>query len=189
MTSPRSRASRTPAALRNLGGTVLLVICAVIAAVLVVDAALRAGVGEALLVAPWPLLVLWSVHVVGVASRVRLRPGGVFVQNLLRTTFAPWVRVRGIRMGWQLQISLDDGTRIDCLGGPARRRPQRLGPGRTKEDVSGDADDAVAALRKAQQAASTEASDGRIRRGWDLPAIGVLVVLVVWAGIAVLLTR
>jgi hypothetical protein len=167
----------------------LLVICSALSLVLLVDAAVRADVGTALLLAPWPLLVLWGVYVVGVASRVRAQRDGVFVQNLLRTTFAPWARVRRIDMRWQIEIALDDGSRLTCFGGPGRRRPQRLGPGRTKEDANGDADDAVAALRRAKANAERVSPVPSIRRGWDVPAIIALLVIVAWAVIAVLLTH
>jgi hypothetical protein len=167
----------------------LLVICSILSAVLLIDAVVRADAMTALLLAPWPLLVLWSVYVVGVASRVRAQPDGVFVQNLLRTTFAPWARVQQIRMRWQIEITLDDGSLITCFGGPATRRPQRLGPGRTKEDANGRADDAVAALRKAKASAERVSPIPPIRRGWDLAAIIALLVIVAWAVIAVLVTR
>ncbi|MDT0156677.1 PH domain-containing protein [Microbacterium sp. ARD32] len=189
MTSEPPAGTATP--FRNRGGVAMLVICAVLVAALLIDAAVRAGIGRALLLAPWPLLVLWVVHVVGVASRVRPSPDGLFVQNLLRTTRAPWARVEQIRMRWQIEATLDDGTVLTCFGGPARRRPQRLGPGRRLEDANGGADDAVAALRRAKSEADAgaAASADPIRRGWDLPALAVLAVLIIWAVVAVLVTR
>lgn len=184
--------SATPAgavSLRNRGGVALLVICAALSAVLLVDAAVRADIGTALLLAPWPLLVLWSIYVIGVASRVRPQRDGVFVQNLLRTIFVPWARVQQIRMRWQIEIALDDGSQITCFGGPATRRPQRLGPGRTKEDANERADDAVAALRKAKAGATPVTPVPPVRRGWDIPSLAALLVIVAWAVAAVLITR
>lgn len=187
--TPEGGSSAGAASLRNRGGVALLVICSVLSAVLLIDAAVRAGLGTALLLAPWLLLVLWGVYVVGVASRVRAQRDGVFVQNLLRTTFAPWARVEQVRMRWQIELAFDDGSMLTCFGGPARRRPQRLGPGRTKEDAGGDADDAVAALRRARLNAESVAPVPPIRRGWDAPAIVGLIVIAGWAVVAVLLTR
>ncbi|MEV7631377.1 PH domain-containing protein [Microbacterium sp. NPDC089318] len=189
MTSEHSARPDSAASLRNRGGVALLVLSAVLSLVLLIDAAVRAGIGSALLLAPWPLLVLWSVYVIGVASRVRPQHEGVFVQNLLRTTFAHWARVRRIDMRWQIEITLDDGTQLTCFGGPATRRPQRLGPGRTQEDGNARADDAVAALRRAKSNAVAVSPVPPIRRGWDIPAIAVLLVLIGWAVIAVLLTQ
>ena len=71
------------------------------------------GLAPGLGPAPWPLLVLWGVYVVGVASRVRAHTDGVLVQNLLRTTFAPWARVRRIDMRWQIEIALDDTAKAN----------------------------------------------------------------------------
>ncbi|WCD92600.1 PH domain-containing protein [Microbacterium sp. nov. GSS16] len=177
------------ASLRSRGGVALLVICSIVSAVLLIDAAVRADAVTAALLAPWPLLVLWAVYVLGVASRVRATRDGVLVQNLLRTVFVPWARVQQIRMRWQIEITLDDGSLVTCFGGPARRRPQRLGPGRTKEDANGRADDAVAALRKAKASAVNVTPVPPVRRGWDFPAIIALLVLIAWAVTAVLVTR
>lgn len=189
MTPENPATPASAASPRNRGGVALLVICSVLSAVMLIDAAVRADVGTALLLAPWMLLVLWFVYVVGVASRVRAQRDGVFVQNLLRTTFAPWARVQRIDMRWQIEIALDDGSRLTCFGGPSRRRPQRLGPGRTKEDANGDADDAVAALRRAKANAESVSPVPPIRRGWDIPAVVALLAIVAWAVIAVLVTR
>lgn len=189
MTPEHPATPASAASPRNRGGVALLVICSVLSAVLLIDAAVRADVGTALLLAPWMLLVLWVVYVVGVASRVRARHDGVFVQNLLRTTFAPWARVKRIDMRWQIEIALDDGSRLSCFGGPSRRRPQRLGPGRTKEDANGDADDAVAGLRRAKANAEHVSPVPPIRRGWDIPSIVALVAIVAWAVLAVIITR
>jgi len=167
----------------------LLVICAIISALLLVDAAVRADIGVALLLAPWVLLVLWGVYVIGVASTVQIRTDGVFVQNLLRTTLVPWQRVQRVDMRWQIEIVLDDDSRLTCFGGPAVRRPQRLGPGRTKEDANGAADDAVAALRRAKSAAERVSPVPPIRRGWDHRSLVVLLAIALWATAAVLLTR
>jgi len=168
---------------------VLMGVCVIIAVLLLGDAAVRAGVATALLLAPWVLLVLWGVYVVAVASTVRVRPDGVFVQNLLRTTFAPWGRVQRIDMRWQIEITLDDGAVLTCFGGPAVRRPQRLGPGRTKEDGNAAADDIVASLRKAKATAVEQSPTAPVRRGWDARALVILVVIVAWAVAAVLFTQ
>lgn len=171
---------------RNRGGVVMLVLTAILAIVLLGDALIRAGIGQTLLLAPWVLLVVWAVHVVGVASSIRLRDDGVFVQNLLRRTLVPWARVTQVAMRWQIEITMDDGRVLTCFGGPARSRPQRLGPGRTREDANGTADDLVAAMRKAKGAAGA-ASDAPVRRSWDVRALIALFVLVVWAVVAIVI--
>ncbi len=166
----------------------LLVVCALLTLVLLVDATVRAGLGTALLLAPWLLLVLWAVHVIGVASRIRVQHDGVMVQNVLRRTFVPWARVERVGMRWQLEITLDDGTVLTCFGGPARTRPRRLGPGRTREDADGAAEDMVAAIRRAKAEAGAPAGpDAPVRRTWDVPAVLVLLALACWATAAVII--
>lgn len=173
--------------LRSRGTAFLLVLSTALVVVLLGDAVIRAGLRSALLLAPWMLLGLWAVYAAGVASSVRIERDGVRVQNLLRRTFAPWGRVKRIDMRWQVELALDDGSTLACFGGPARMRPQRLGPGRALEEVDAAAD-AVAALRRARNAAPADA-DAPIRRSWDWPALGALGVIAVWATIAVAVTR
>jgi len=111
--------TRLPRVFKVTGAVVLLVLAAILAVVLLIDAVVRSGVANALLLAPWPLLVLWLVYVVGVASDIRADETGVRVQNLLRRTWMPWARVKRINMRWQLEFSLDDGAVVSALGGPA----------------------------------------------------------------------
>lgn len=186
MTSRDAAGAGSGRSYRGRGGLALLVICSVLSVVLLADAAVRAGIGTALLLAPWLLLVLWAVYVIGVATHVGVRPDGLLVQNALRRTFASWRHVERVSMRWQVEIALDDGTVLTCLGGPVRTRPQRLGPGRTREDSGGEADDMVAAIRRAKAEAGASA-DAPIRRGWDLPAVLALLALAGWAAAAVLI--
>lgn len=171
----------------------LLALTAVVAVVLLVDAAMQSGIENTLLLAPWPLLVVWTVYVVGVASDVRADHAGARVQNLLRRTSIPWARVQRMAMRWQLEFTLDDGIVINCFGGPARSRPRRLGPGRTKEDVVDETEDGIAKLHRLRaEAAETSdavAADAGIVRTWDWPAILAFGVIAAWAAVAVALTR
>ncbi|WP_087130657.1 PH domain-containing protein [Microbacterium esteraromaticum] len=177
---------RAPRAFPATGSLVLLIFCAVVALALLVDAAVRSGTGNALLLAPWPLLVLWAVYVAGWGSDVRADESGVQVQNLLRRIWMPWSRVSKVTMRWQLEITLDDGHVVRCFGGPARSRPRRLAPGRVKEEVT-ESDDGIAALRKKR--AEAQQTDAGVERSWDWTAIGVLAALLIWAAAAVALTR
>lgn len=185
--------ARPPRAFPVTGAVWLLVICAVVALYLLIDAGVRTGVGSALLLAPWPLLVLWSVYVVGIASDIRADRAGAEVQNLLRRTSMPWSRVKRIAMRWQIEFALDDGKVVRCFGGPARSRPRRIGPDRAKEDGNENAADGIAKLQRlrldAQAAPDATAPDAAVVKSWDWPAIVALVVLAAWAVAAVLLTR
>lgn len=180
--------SRPPRVFTTTGAVVLLGVCAAITVVLLVDAFLRSGLANTLLLAPWPLLVLWGVYVFGAASDVRADRAGVRVQNLLRRTWLPWAHVERITMRWLLELTIDDGEVVRCFGGPARTRPRRLAPGRVKEHVVGETEDGIAALHRLRSEAEPR-SHARIERTWDLPATVVLVVLVIWAVVAVVATR
>lgn len=174
------------------GALILLAICGLLTVALLVDAAVRSGIQDALLLAPWPLLALWAVYVVGVASDIRAGAAGMRVQNLLRRTWAPWSEVKRIAMRWQLEITLDDGAVVRCFGGPARSRARRIGPERTREDSAGESEDGIAMLQRLRaeaQERGTSGQDAALTRTWDVPALAALVVLVIWAVAAVLLTR
>lgn len=174
------------------GAVILLVICALLALALLIDAVLRSGIEGALLLAPWPLLALWAVYVVGVASDIRADSTGVLVQNFLRRTWMSWAGVKRIAMRWQLEITLDDGAVLRCFGGPTRSRSRRIGPERTREDSATESDDGVALLHRLRAEAAaggTAGQDAAITRTWDVPALAALVALVAWAVAAVIITR
>ncbi|MGO2745777.1 PH domain-containing protein [Microbacterium sp.] len=178
---------RPPRIFRITGAAGLLVIAAIGSVALLIEAAVRSGIGNMLLLAPWPLLVLWAIYVVGIASDIRADHTGVQVQNLLRRISVPWSRVKRVGMRWQIELTLDDGTAVRCFGGPVRSKPRRLGPGRTKEDGNAEAGDGVAKLQRLRLDAQS-APDAVVVRTWDWAATLVLAVLVVWAGVAILVT-
>lgn len=173
---------------RVTGSVILFVICALIAAALLMDAVVRSGFIEAVLLAPWMLLILWVIYVVGIASDVRADRRGAGVQNLLRRTWMPWNRVKRIAMRWQLELTLDDGAVVRCFGSPGRTRPRRIGPERTREDGNGAAEDGIAKMQRFRLDPELDA-DAVVVRTWDWPAIVALAVLVLWTLIAVLVTR
>lgn len=181
--------ARPPRVFRGTGSLVLLGVTVVVAVLLLVDAAVRSGVTNMLLLAPWPLLVVWCVYVVGVASDVRADESGMQVQNMLRRIRMPWPRVKRMQMRWQFEVTLDDGTVVSCFGGPARSRARRLGPGRLKEDGVAETDDGIARLHKLRASAAPASSDAAVVRTWDWTTILVGVALVVWAVVAVLVAR
>jgi len=180
--------ARPPRVFRVTGAAWLLGITALVAAALLVEATVRSGVGEALLLVPWILLVIWVIYVVGIASDVRADVTGVGVQNLLRRTWVPWSRVKRIAMRWQIELTLDQGGVVRCFGGPSRSRPRRLGPGRSREDAHEEADDGIAKLQRLRLEADAP-SDAAVVRTWDWPSILALAVIACWAVVAVVVTR
>lgn len=179
---------RPPRVFPVTGAVWLLGISSAIVVALLIEATSRSGIGEALLLAPWLLLVLWVIHVVGIASDIRANRTGAGVQNLLRRTWVPWSRVKRIALRWQIELTLDQGDVVKCFGGPSRSRPRRLGPGRSREDADDLAADGVAKLQRLRLEADAP-SDAAVVRSWDWPAITALAVLTVWASIAIAVTR
>jgi hypothetical protein len=169
------------------GAVIVLGLSAAVVLWMLVDAAVRGGIGTAVLLAPWPLLVLWAVYVVGIASDIRADGEGVQVQNLIRRTRIPWGRVRRIALRWQLEIHLDDGSVVRCFGGPTTSRPRRLGVDRQKEDAAEASQDGLALVRRLRQE-SAPSPRAEVTHGWDMPAVAVLAALVVWAVAAVIVT-
>lgn len=180
--------TRPPRVFRVTGAAWLLGVSAAIVIALLIEAGVRSGFGEAMLLAPWLLLVLWVLYVVGIASDVRADRSGVQVQNLLRRTAVPWSEVKRVAMRWQLELTLDEGAVVRCFGGPARSRPRRLGPGGTRESGNEDAEDGIAKLQRLRLEAQSE-PDAVVVRSWDRWAILAFAVLTAWAVMAILLTH
>jgi hypothetical protein len=169
---------------------------AVLAAAYVLgDAAVRAGWQSMVLLAPWVLLVLWALFVIGPASTIRMDDVGVRVQNMLRRTDFGWKRLRDVDLRWQVVFALDDGTEVTSFGGPARARPRRV-PG----SVVGDTDHAPARSRvpagyrelteiRDRWESADAAADAPIRRSWDRPALIALATIAVWAIVAVIVAQ
>ena len=173
---------------RATSGTIALIVSGVIALLLLVDALLRAGIGETLLLAPWILLAVWLVYLLMYASHLSIGRDGVIVQNYLRRTVIPWARVSDIRMHWQVVFTLGDGSEVKAYGGPIAGRPARVRPGSDAKAVRvppalRETDE----IREAGEMAREEAPrDAAVARGWDLPAVIALAVIAVGAVAAVL---
>lgn len=191
MTAPGQESDQSrPRTYRAWTGLVFLTISALVAAYLLIDAAVRAGVAQMLLLAPWVLLALWVVYAASAASLLRLDESGVTMQNLLRRVTFGWAHVRDVDFRWQLEFSLDDETTVTAMGGPARSRPRRQTA--RERDVEGARPPSgvreLVDIRTRWKAASRSA-DAPIRRSWDWPALGALLVIAVWAVVAIAVTR
>lgn len=178
-----------PRTFRPWTGLVFLVITALVAGFLLIDAAVRAGFLQMLLLAPWVLFAIWVMYAAASASVLRVTDRGATVQNLLRRTTFGWAHVKDIDFRWQLEFALDDGSKATAMGGPARSRPRR----QTAQEREVEGAKAPAGVRELEDIrnlwkAATDA-DAPIRRSWDWPALGLLLVLIVWAAIAVAVTR
>jgi hypothetical protein len=173
---------------RAPSGPAALVIGSLLALFLLGDAVVRAGWGQMLLLAPWLLVVLWIVYVNSFASAVRIDDDGVVVQNLLRRVAFGWQRVRAVDLRWQLVFSLDDGTDLSCYGGPAKAGPIRMPSRGDAEERIPSGIRALTEIEERWQAAPDRA-DAPITRSWDRPAVIALIVIVVWAVLAIVVAN
>lgn len=179
---------------RATTGVAVLVVCAVLSVFLLGDAVVRGSWGLMLLFVPWVLLVLWLIYVVSVASMVHVDEEGASVQNFLRRTRFGWRRVTELDLRWQLDFTLDDGRKLACWGGPGRiqsPRMKRSGEVTVPQSLQALTDVRARWENAVERPVGTtgEGVDAPIRRSWDWPAIGALVVIVVWAAIAIAVTR
>lgn len=171
---------------RASSGPVALVLSSLLAIFLLGDTAVRGSWGQMLLVAPWVLLGLWVVYELSVVSSIKVDGKGAVVQNMLRRTSFGWSRVSDIDFRWQILFALDDGTTVNCYGGPARSRPNRRT--RDADDAEAKAPAGVRELTDIRDRwESARDADGPIVRSWDGPALIALGVILLWGVGAVLI--
>jgi hypothetical protein len=186
----RFRGAEHPRVFRAPSAVFGLILGAVLAIVLLGDAALRAGLGEMLLIAPWLLLALWAVYALLFAPHVRIDASGIRIHNPLRTVAIPWARVSDIAMRWQLEVRTDEPRVYKAYGGPVAGRPgrpplRRDGEGRHREPP---AIRDLALIRDAWESAREGAPAGAVRRAWDIPSLISLGVLIVWVTISLFIS-
>ncbi|MFB7251872.1 PH domain-containing protein [Microbacterium sp. NPDC056234] len=176
--------------LRSIGGLAIVCVVAALVVLLLVDAVIRGGWAQMLLLAPWPLLVLWATYEAAAASYVRMDDGGVTVQNMLRRTSFGWRRLRGADFRWQVEFALDDDTTVTALGGPARSRPRR----QTVQEREVEGERVPTGVRVLTEISDRRdragvSADAPIRRSWDVPALAALGIIALWIVAAVLIAQ
>ena len=170
---------------RSTSGTVSMVVAGVVAAFLLGDALVRAGLGQTMLLAPWVLLIVWVVYAVVYVPRVETDADGITVVNILRRVTVPWGRVTDIGTRWQLVVNVDDGSRVSAFGGPSLRPPRRRTFAREGEAYAVRFSDTELILQQWEEAREAGRTGGTVESRWNGVALGVLALLAVWAGVAV----
>lgn len=166
--------------IRPTSGRVWLSLTVVLAVGLLIDVVIRGGWLQAVLIAPWPLALVWFVYVFVYAPHVVADETGVTVHNVLRIARVPWGAIEDIVMRWQLEIRLTQaagGKTIQAWGVPARRPRGRM------RDQPADVEAEI--LREMKLNADADPSDAQVTRSWDLIGVVGLAVLVAWAAIAI----
>ena len=128
---------------------------------------------------PLALLIIWVFWVMLWRSSIRLERERVTVTNLLRVHVVPWSQIVEVRQGPQIRLDLRGGTHIDCWGGPFPPRPgfRRQVPENT----------AVELMESTRESAPRSAEV--LRAYWDVPALAVGGILLVWTALAVTIMR
>jgi len=166
---------------RPISATIVMVASTGIAGLLLLDAFVRGGVEQGMLITPWVLFVLWGVYVFGYAPHVRTDAAGIRLHNLLNIIDISWGQVAGIRLRWQLEVTLQDGSVIRAFGGPSLRRPRK----KPEEPAADAVEPFTRDLTLIQEAWIGAGQGGSIdtrpvRRRPDLPALIALAVIVAW---------
>lgn len=169
--------------IRPTSGRVWLILTAVLMVGLLIDTVVRGGWEQALLIAPWPLALLWFIYVFVYAPHVRADDTGITVHNVLRITRAPWAAVDDLVMRWQLEIRLTPeagGRTIQAWGVPARRPRGRM------RDQPADVEAEI--LREMKLNTDADPTRTQVVRSWDLLGVVAFVVIAAWAAIAIAVT-
>lgn len=185
-----SSPAASPRGFRAASGVAALILASIAALLLLGDAVVRAGWAEMLLLAPWLLLVVWFIYVATFASHVSIDADGATVQNLLRIVRIPWARVSDVGVRYQVRFTLDDGRIVNAFGGPVAGRPARPGV-RAADNPRARIPPALRDLeliREQWLAAAETGSTTQVSRRWDLPTLGVLLLLALWALGAVIIS-
>lgn len=165
---------------RSGGGTVWMVLTIVVCALLLGDLVVRGSLIDALLIAPWLLLLVWFVYLFVWAPRIVATPDGVSVHNVLRITRLSWSAIASITSRWQIEFRLVEELAqkpLQAWGAPTQR-PSRS-PKRTHPSAN-----QLERLRIMLD----EAPEAPVERtvAWDVPGLVAGAVIVVWAIISIL---
>ncbi|GAB4096918.1 hypothetical protein GCM10028787_23930 [Brachybacterium horti] len=183
-----------PLTLRPRSAEVITIVVAVAAALLALDAVLRAGLTGALLL-PGLLLLLAVVWALLWAPRVVLHRESLEIRNVWRTHVLPFTAIREVRLGAMLRVDAitADGTEQTLTAwnapglrrdNPLRRREAaadggprvRMGPEERLRKDQRDSRSAIVVDRVEawQEHHEAEVGTGRARTRWNLPVIAVL---------------
>lgn len=153
-----------------------------VCAYLLIDMGIRASMWDAFLVAPWLLLVCWTVWLFQVVPRIEADERGARVYNLLRIVDLPWSAVAGVRLRYNVEFTLRSGGIVAAWGGSSRRLHLSI-KHRSAEDPAMEETEALQRLH-----ANAEAGSAVVTRRWNAPALAALVVIVVWIAFSLMQT-
>jgi hypothetical protein len=156
----------------------------------VVVGAAAVGITDAVLRGSWPVLLhalapiafgAWIAWSLLYLPSIRIEADGLVVVNLARIFSLPWNRIRDIRRRFQLVIELDDGSIVECWGGPF---PSRTGARRAEARADPSSVDPAlnllrSALSRAQVRQHSSPQVAPVARRWDVRSLSIGAVLLV----------
>ncbi|MFD5224935.1 PH domain-containing protein [Microbacterium sp. NPDC058342] len=160
-------ASRT---IRSNSGIVWLVVVAAIVAFLLGDLILRGTLDQLMRIAPWLLLIVWTVWALAVHPRVIADREGVEVINPLRTYRFGWGEVAELSLRWQIAFRLTGERIIAAWAVPVSRS--------SRARVSQPADREVEILQELREQAAAAVGQQLSVRWNVLPIAGFLLLLI-----------
>lgn len=173
-----SAAGRT---IRGNAGLVWLVVTGAAVLGLLIDVLVRGGAVDLLLIAPWMLLPVWVVWAFLASPRLRADAEGVSIRNPLRTTSGPWSSVEDLAMRWQVEVRFVGGRTVQAWSVAARKANPR--------NPEQPAERELEILRELREAAAPSALAPVPTVRWNADILLVLAALIVWAAVAVVVTR
>lgn len=167
---------------RSTLGWVWFGVAVLVCGYLLVDMAIRGGVWDAFLVAPWLIGVCWLVWIFQVSPRIVADDDGARVVNVLRVIELPWSTVEAVRLRYNMEFQLRTGAKVTAWGGSSRRLHKSL-KRRSAEDPAEQEAEALQRLH-----ANSNDRSGRVHRTWDMPALIALAVIIVWIAFSLIQT-
>ncbi|PRX91835.1 PH domain-containing protein [Allonocardiopsis opalescens] len=160
-----------PEVFRSVPAVLMSWIWVLIAALNLVDLAVRGDDHLALLAAALILASVGVVYVLFLRPRVRVEPGGLRVVNPLRTAYVPWAALDSVDVTDVLRVRTDDGRTIRAWALRERMRSRRPRPG-ARPTVPAAAERRIA--EAAAQGRAAGAGDAATAVSWSVPALAAL---------------
>lgn len=172
MSEPAGPAQRV--VFRSSGATIWMWIASIVCALLAGDVLIRGSLGQAALVFPGLLALVWLVYLFLFAPCIVATPRGVRVHNVLRITDLSWGAIEQVQARWQIEFVLVPelgGKPLQAWGAPTQR-PSR----------SAKRDHPSAAQLERLRVMRDEAEPQEPTRtlSWDMPGLIAGVVIVAW---------
>ncbi|WP_030148483.1 MULTISPECIES: hypothetical protein [Mycetocola] len=171
--------------MRARSGVIAFYVFAALGALLLGESAFRGRWDVVFSALPWTLLVLWVLLITAYLPYIGYSDRAVVVYNILRRHEFPWAAVTKITDHHQFVFMLREGAPIKAWGGPVGGRPRGNGLG-TMKPVDRTAVTPLDHLTDKWQTGRGLSMGKRAQTTWNVPAIVLGLVLIVWCGLTLI---